>query len=40
MKSFLYKKFVGNIDVGMRVDMDIFILVDVPNVKRGEKWTY
>lgn len=34
MKSFLYKKFVGNIDVGMSVITDIFILVDVPNVKK------
>lgn len=33
MKSFLYKKFVGNIDVDMRIDMDIYILVDVLNVK-------
>lgn len=29
MKNFLYKKFVGNIDVGMRLCMDVYILVDV-----------
>jgi hypothetical protein len=29
MKDFLYKKFVGNIDVDMRVSTDIFIIVDV-----------
>ncbi len=36
MKIFLYKKFVGNIDVGMKVNTDIFILVDVQNVKKGK----
>lgn len=37
MKIFLYKKFVGNISVDMNISMDIFILVDVQNVSRGEK---